>query len=136
MDADLRVAIYTYTRQPAYKPVKPVVIAERLGLIDDDRVVAVRRVIKKMVKAGELEYGPNHLVMPTDEGHPARENLAPKKKKKVEDTSNQVIGTFRRVSTGVYGLTAAGPPVRQSCAHRTNRADPPRTVCAAASASG
>jgi ribonuclease R len=100
MDADLRVAIYTYTRQPAYTPVKPVVIAERLGLIEEDRVLAVRRVIKKMVKAGELEYGPNHLVMPTDEDHPSRENLAPKKKPKPADTANQVVGTFRRVSTG------------------------------------
>lgn len=100
MDADLRVAIYTYTRQPAYKPIKPVVIAERLGLIDEDRVKAVRRTIKKMVKAGELEYGPNHLVLPSDEGHPARENLAPKKNKKKHDTSNQIVGTFRRVSTG------------------------------------
>lgn len=100
MHADLRAAILTYTRQPAYKPIKPTVIAERLGLIDEDRVKAVRRTIKKMVKAGELEYGPNHLVLPSDEGHPSRENLAPKKKKKKTDTSNQIVGTFRRVSTG------------------------------------
>ncbi|WP_425396975.1 ribonuclease R family protein [Aeoliella sp.] len=100
MDSDLRVAIFTYTNQPAYKAVKPVVIAERLGLIEEDRVKAVRRTIKKMVKAGELEYGPNHLVLPIDENHPSRANLAPKKKPKREDTSNQVVGTFRRVSTG------------------------------------
>ncbi len=100
MDEDLRAAILTYTRQPAYKPAKPAVIAERLGLIDEDRKVAVRRVIKKMVKAGELEFGPNHLVLPADEDHPARENIAPKKRTKKQDTSNQIVGTFRRVSTG------------------------------------
>ncbi len=100
MHADLRAAILTYTRQPAYKPVKPAVIAERLGLIDEDRVLAVRRTIKKMVKAGELEYGPNHLVLPTVDDHPARENLVPKKKANVANTDNQVIGTFRRVSSG------------------------------------
>ncbi|MCO6046733.1 ribonuclease R [Aeoliella sp. ICT_H6.2] len=108
MDSDLRVAIFTYTNQPAYKPIKPVVIAERLGLIEEDRIKAVRRTIKKMVKAGELEYGPNHLVLPVDEDHPSRANLAPKKKPKREDTSNQIVGTFRRVSTGEGFVRPAG----------------------------
>lgn len=99
MDADLRAAILTYTRQPAYTPIKPVVIAQRLGLLDDDQITAVRRVIKKMVKAGELEYGPSHLVMPTIDGHPARENLAPSKQK-VKRDENLITGTFRRVSSG------------------------------------
>ncbi len=73
MDDDLHIAIHSYTRQPAYKPAKPAVIAERLGLLDDEQVKAVRRVIKKMIKAGELQYGPNHLVLPTDDAAPIDE---------------------------------------------------------------
>ncbi|QDU54615.1 ribonuclease R [Aeoliella mucimassa] len=110
MESDVRAAILAYTRQPAYRPVKPAVVAERLGLLEEDQVKVVRRVIKKMVKAGELEYGPSHLVMPAEEGHPARENLAPKKKPKKEDTSNQVVGTFRRVSTGEGFVRPTGTP--------------------------
>ena len=108
MESDIRAAIIAYTRQPAYRPVKPAVMAERLGLLEEDQIKVVRRVIKKMVKAGELEYGPGHLVMPTDEGHPSRENLAPKKKPKKDDTANQIVGTFRRVSTGEGFVRPAG----------------------------
>lgn len=104
MESDVRAAILSYTSQPAYKPIKPAVIAERLGLTDDDQVKVVRRVVKKMVKAGELKYGPNHLVLPAIEGHKAHDNNAAREKsgktEKKQDTSNQIIGTFRRVSTG------------------------------------
>ena len=121
MDADLHAAILTYTRQPAYKPAKPKVIAERLGLLDDERIAAVRRVIKKMVKAGELEYGPNHLVLPTDVDHPSRETLVPEtsnsekqggaqsgaKEKNAKD-DRHITGIFRRVSSGDGFVRPAG----------------------------
>ncbi|MGI9456041.1 MAG: ribonuclease R, partial [Aeoliella sp.] len=110
MDADLRAAILTYTRQPAYKPAKPKVIAERLGLIDAEQITAVKRVIKRMVKAGELEFGPNHLVLPTEDDHPSRENLVPKKKKKQTKSDNHVTGTFRRVSSGDGFVRPEGTP--------------------------
>lgn len=88
MDADLRAAILTYTRAPSYKPVKPKLIAERLGLLEDEQLAAVKRVIKRMVKDGELEYGPNHLIMPT--GDVERTDLPPGKKKKQKKTSNEI----------------------------------------------
>lgn len=67
MSEQIRRAVLTYTRQPGYKPTKPRVIGERLGLEGDD-LLAVRKVIKKLVKEGELEFGPGHLVMAVGEG--------------------------------------------------------------------
>lgn len=88
MDADLRAAILTYTRAPSYKPVKPKVIAQRLGLLDDEQLAAVKRVIKRMVKEEELEYGPNHLILPT--GDVERTDLPKGKNKKKQNTSNEI----------------------------------------------
>jgi ribonuclease R len=98
MDADLRAAILAYVSQPAYKPAKPKVIAERLGLVDGDRIDAVKRVVKKMVKAGELEFGPSHLVLPKGDDHPSREHLVEKPKKPKSD--KHVTGVFRRTASG------------------------------------
>ncbi len=108
MDADLRAAILAYVNQPAYKPAKPKVIAERLGLIDAERIAAVKRVVKKMVKAGEIEFGPAHLVMPTDENHAAREHLVAKPKKPKSD--NNITGSFRRTSSGFGFVRPEGTP--------------------------
>ncbi len=108
MDADLRAAILAYVNQPAYKPAKPKVIAERLGLVDDERIAAVKRVVKKMVKAGEIEFGPAHLVMPIDESHAARENLVAKPKKPKSDKN--ITGSFRRTNSGFGFVRPEGTP--------------------------
>jgi len=46
-----------------YRANKPRVLAKRLDLTTEERV-DLRRLIKKLVKAGKLEYGKNHLVYP------------------------------------------------------------------------
>ncbi|MGL4514893.1 MAG: ribonuclease R [Lacipirellulaceae bacterium] len=74
MHEELRHAVLSYTRNPAYRAVKPRVIAERLGLLGE-AAEELKKTIKKMVRAGDVEFGPNHLVVPTDAAHPAREAL-------------------------------------------------------------
>ncbi|TWT86282.1 Ribonuclease R [Pseudobythopirellula maris] len=74
MHDELRAAVITYTSNPAYRPLKPRVIAEKLGL-GEEAAAQLRKTIKKMVRAGELDYGPNHLVLPIDEEHPSREGI-------------------------------------------------------------
>lgn len=61
--AQVMEAVLAYVRRPAYQPVKPRVIAKKLGL-QSDRVVDVRRAVKKLVKQGQLAWGPKHLVVP------------------------------------------------------------------------
>jgi ribonuclease R len=79
---DLETLILEYVLAPGYRPVKPRVIAKRLGLVDDQRD-QVRRAVKRLAKQGKLAYGANHLVKP------------PRKLQ-----SNQLTGTFRRTQAG------------------------------------
>lgn len=65
-----------------YQPVKPKGIAKKLGLNKDD-VKQVRRVIKRLARQGQLAWGGAHLV-----------------RKAGEDAGNQIVGVFRRTSSG------------------------------------
>ncbi|MEQ8847844.1 ribonuclease R [Botrimarina sp.] len=116
MDDDLRAAVLSYTSNPAYRAVKPKVIAERLGL-EGDAAAHCKKVIKKMVREEELEFGPNHLVVPIDPDHPARANLmgesngeSEKGKPAERRGSNYVVGTFRRISSGDGFVRPEGTP--------------------------
>jgi ribonuclease R len=61
---DLESRILDYVGRPNYQPVKPRVIAKKLG-IGEDGVSDFKRVLKRLVKSGRLVYGANHLVLPT-----------------------------------------------------------------------
>ncbi len=58
---DLRENILEYVNRPNYQPVKPAVIAKKLGLVGDE-AHEVKRIIKRLVKEKQLAYGPSHLV--------------------------------------------------------------------------
>ncbi|MEO1497579.1 MAG: ribonuclease R [Planctomycetota bacterium] len=114
MDEALRQAVLTYTANTGYRPAKPRVIAERLGLEGDDLALA-KKTIKKMVRAGELEYGPNHLVLPLDPKHPARRGFEPssgdnRHEGKRARADKFVVGVFRRVSSGDGFVRPEGTP--------------------------
>ena len=85
-------------------------IAERLGL-GGDAAGQVKKTVKKMVRAGELEFGPNHLVLPMDPDHPARESFGPPKPPKGEGPT--VIGG--------EGPAAAGKPAPEGKKGRRGR---------------
>ncbi len=89
-------AILRHVNDPKYRPVKPKVIAKKLGLVGDDSA-RLKRSIRKLVKAGKLAYGPQHLVCPIAAEHPAAKvGNAPKRR----ETSKHVVGTFRRAQGG------------------------------------
>jgi ribonuclease R len=58
---DLREKILQHVNKPNYQPVKPAVIAKKLGLTGDGAQEA-KRVIKRLVKEKQIAYGPSHLV--------------------------------------------------------------------------
>ena len=60
---DLMQAILELVNKPDYKPIKPRVIAKKLG-ITTDRGVEVKKAVKKLVSTGRLTYGAGHLVQP------------------------------------------------------------------------
>src|SRR3990172_10577736 len=59
--SDLRKNIFEYVNKANYQPVKPAVIAKKLGLVGDE-AHEVKQVIKRLVKEKQLAYGPSHLV--------------------------------------------------------------------------
>jgi ribonuclease R len=61
MSEKLRDAVHRLVTSAAYQPIKPAVIAKRLGLTNE-AARELKKTIKQMVKAGELAWGPRHLV--------------------------------------------------------------------------
>jgi ribonuclease R len=71
---DLDNRILEFVGRANYQPVKPRVIAKKLG-IDRDHLADFKRVLKAQVKAGRLAYGASHLVLPVaNVGHALRAN--------------------------------------------------------------
>jgi ribonuclease R len=72
--------------QPRYQPVKPRVLAKKLGLGKDEHDT-VKKAVKRLVKQGKLSYGAKHCVKPAA----VVETRKPKP---------ALTGTFRRTSSG------------------------------------
>ena len=90
-DADrhnLEQQLLAYVHAENYQPVKPRVIARKLQL-DEDTTRELKKLIKRLVKKGSLEYGQKHLV------------CKPSEKKKKD--KSLVTGVFRRNPNG-YGF--------------------------------
>ncbi len=83
--AEIESAVLAYVTAPNYQPVKPKVIARKLGFPASQHTL-VRRAIKRLVKRHDLAWGPRHLVRiarPTEstasaEGHVADDASADK----------------------------------------------------------
>ncbi|MGB7947873.1 MAG: hypothetical protein WCH75_09350, partial [Candidatus Binatia bacterium] len=108
----------SHVANPNYQPVKPAVIAKQLGL-SGEATQELKRVIKRMVKAGELAWGPSHLVFPpaTAKRDPSYDSKATaakaevvvvriterkkdKARSKQPRDSKHFTGTFRRAAGG------------------------------------
>jgi ribonuclease R len=85
--------LLAHLNQKGYRPVKPRVIAKQLKL-DEDDVRELKRVIKRLVKAGKVTYGANHLLGP-----------APTVSK---ENGYRVTGIFRRADAGFGFVRPAG----------------------------
>ncbi len=102
--SELESAVVEFVNRPNYKPVKPRVIAKRLGL-DEDAVVQLKKAVKLLVKSGRIGYGQNHLIVPVAtaakqfNSEPERSG----KQSREEFSAQRVTGVFRRMSAG-YGF--------------------------------
>ncbi len=92
---DLEQRVLAYIARPGYQPVKPKVIAKKLGLSKDD-VVELKRVLRKLIKRGQVVWGVSHLVKPAGDA--------------AGDGRAGVVGVFRRVSDGNGYVTPADQP--------------------------
>jgi ribonuclease R len=113
MPTNLRVTILELVTSANYQPAKPAVIAKKLGLANE-AAREVKKVIKQLVKSGELSWGPSHLVFATQthkrDGEVASATLdelgsndnRPKRKEKSKPSgaSKHITGSFRRAAGG------------------------------------
>jgi ribonuclease R len=68
--AELERAVLELVQRPDYRPIKPRVIAKRLG-IPHDEAAKVKKAVKRLVRRGQLIYGSSHLVHPGNRVGPA-----------------------------------------------------------------
>ncbi|MEX2560743.1 MAG: hypothetical protein WD403_12555, partial [Pirellulales bacterium] len=62
-ESDLAQPVLEFVRKPGYKPVKPRMLAKKLN-IPEPRLQELKRLVKRLVRQGQLSYGPKHLVCP------------------------------------------------------------------------
>lgn len=97
-------AILRYVNDPKYRPVKPAVMAKSFGL-EGDAIQQFKRVVKQMVKAGKLAWGPSHLVYTV-----ARAQATEVPGQKESKSAKHVVGTFRRAEGGFGFVRPEGTP--------------------------
>ncbi len=74
--SDLREKILEHVNAANYQPVKPAVIAKKLGLTGDE-AHEVKKTVKRLVKEKQIAYGPSHLVFAAGKS-PAQKAVAKK----------------------------------------------------------
>lgn len=109
---ELTEAILQLVNRPKYRPVKPRAVAQKLGLPKAEAAL-VKKTIKKMVAAGQLRYGANHLIQPVEGVKPAPVSKPTKKSTtaaKSKTRSNRIVGSFRRNESGFGFVRPKGVP--------------------------
>jgi ribonuclease R len=109
--------ILEHVNNPNYQPVKPAVIAKQLG-ISGEATQELKKTIKRMVKAGEIAWGPSHLVISVQRTKVRKPDAPPaivdeaqivshekdrrkqKQKSGRSGDSKHFTGTFRRAAGG------------------------------------
>ncbi len=114
MQSNLRTTVLQLVTSADYTPVKPAVIAEKLGLANE-RARELKKTIKQMIKSGEIAWGPSHLVFPAGKPSKGRKTAATeeieivdrkakrskeKARSKPSRSSKHFTGTFRRAEGG------------------------------------
>ncbi|MEM7314877.1 MAG: ribonuclease R [Planctomycetota bacterium] len=98
--SEIQNQIFEFVNQPGYRPMKPKQIAKHLGLEDDP--ADIRKVVKKMVKSGQLMYGEKHRVLPV--AHTAKSSGAAP----TRGDEKRVQGKFQRAAAGYGFIRPAG----------------------------
>src|SRR5437763_6128504 len=97
---DLEERVLAFITRPGYQPVKPKVIAKKLGLTKDE-VAELKRVLRQLIKRGQVVWGVSHLVRPVAGGVEAGDGAG---------DGSRVVGVFRRVGDGNGYVRPADQP--------------------------
>jgi ribonuclease R len=102
---DRRDDILAHVNHPNYRPVKPKVIAKKLGA-EGDAAEAVRKAVKRLVKEGLLAFGPSHLVY-------AVQNTTPLAPSPAEERAGERGEAGTGKATDASAITSPPTPLRQ-----------------------
>ncbi len=83
-NASLEERVLKHVYREGYQPVKPKVIAKKLGLTTTEEKRELKKAIRRLVKQGKLAYGASHLVRRGGE----------------EQKKREIVGVFRRTRKG------------------------------------
>ena len=61
-ESELGQSILNFIARAEYRPMKPRAIAKHLR-VPEEQIADMKRVVKRLVRRGQLRYGSNHLVM-------------------------------------------------------------------------
>ncbi len=127
---EIRRRLLEIVNAPNYRPQKPKGLLRLMGFAPEDKSV-LRRIVKKMVAAGELAYGESHYIRPavgpkkarpkgpepaassvSDFAKPKHERLKKERLKKerrsqedIPFSEHWIVGSFRRTGSGVGFVT-------------------------------
>jgi ribonuclease R len=112
---DLRTRIVELVNHANYQPVKPAIIAKKLG-VAGEAVRELKKAIKQLVKSGQIAWGPSHLVFAagkksqrnnaaeSTDGVALESTNSDRKKSKTKSRpsgdAKHLTGTFRRAAAG------------------------------------
>ena len=98
-------------RQPQYQPAKPALLAKRLKL-DEDQLRDLKRVIKRLISARLLKWGPKHLVFRGDAWEGSQS--APRRSKRAEPGVEPALGEPKNSRASKTRSQAARNPAAQA----------------------
>ncbi|MGC4006040.1 MAG: hypothetical protein QM811_24135 [Pirellulales bacterium] len=112
---ELAERLLAHVHHPNYKPVKPKVIVKQLKLDPDEGPRTLKRAIKKLVKAGKIDWGSNHLVKAAAPPKPSAAIVKIPTVKRAavgvgKFDAHRVVGKFRRVMAGHGFVRPTGTP--------------------------
>ena len=116
---ELDAKILQHVAASGYQPVKPRVIAKKLGL-SKEQSPEIRPAVKRLVRQGLLIYGSNHLVMPAAGAAKATvqdaTSVTPRKlgqsPTRAARKSNRLVGVFQRTQKGFGFVRPSGVETR------------------------
>ena len=112
---ELEKRVQEFVRHPGYRPMKPRRMAKFLEL-NDQQTDALKRVIKKLAKRGELRFGPKHLILGSGSAKVASNGDASSASAANDSNSStpdrtpgaRVAGVFRRTAAGAGYVRPSG----------------------------
>lgn len=109
---ELEQKIVDYVNRPNYHPVKPRVIAKKLGLTQD-QPSDFKRVVKRLIRQGRIAYAANHLICPVapptspTQGEASEGHASPTVRAEGKN-STRITGVFRRTPAGFGFVRPSG----------------------------